>query len=187
MADMAKLGEQAAQVLDFWLVQTPPEKRFAQDDALDAHIAQEFGPLHSQLSQDVPPHWKADGSSVLAAIIVLDQFSRNIYRDSGLAYAQDDAALALTRLALGKGMDAEMSSDERQFLYMPFMHSERLDEVTYSIELMQQANLDTAEDYARRHAEVIARFGRYPSRNAALGRSTTREEAAFLADHPLGF
>ena len=177
----------AGDVLHFWLEEVPADKHFARDDALDATIAERFGALHAELAQGVPAHWTADPRSLLAAVIVLDQFSRNLFRDDGRAYAQDAAALALSCKALAAGDDAGMTALEKQFLYMPFMHSEQLADVERSIALMQSAGLDEAEEFARRHTAVIARFGRYPSRNAALGRTSTAEEEAFLADNPSGF
>ena len=177
----------ADDVLGFWLGEVPPDKRFMQDDAIDAQIEGRFGALHAQLSKGVPAEWQDDPRALLAAIVVLDQFSRNLFRDDGRAYAQDEAALALARKALAKRFDKGMTADERQFLYMPFMHSERLADVERSIVLMHAAGLAEGEEFARRHAEVIARFGRYPSRNEALGRATTAEEYAFLDEHPMGF
>ncbi|RIV93451.1 DUF924 domain-containing protein [Aurantiacibacter xanthus] len=177
----------ADEVLGFWLGKVPADKRFAQDDAIDVTIAQRFGPLHTELAEGVPPAWRETAHTTLAAIVVLDQFSRNMFRDDPRAFAQDDAALALAREALVKGFDAGMTGEEKMFLYMPFMHSEQLADVERSITLMHAAELAEGEEFARRHAETIARFGRYPARNAALGRATTAEEYAFLAEHPMGF
>ncbi|MEN7535958.1 DUF924 family protein [Aurantiacibacter flavus] len=177
----------ATEVLGFWFGEVPPDKRFAQDDAIDVKIAQRFGPLHAELTEGVPPAWRDDPRTMLAAIVVLDQFSRNMFRGDPRAYAQDEAALALAREALEKGFDKGMSGEEKQFLYMPFMHSERLADVERSITLMHAAGLAEGEEFARRHAEVIARFGRYPARNEALDRPTTAEEYAFLDQHPMGF
>ena len=186
-ASLSDPKQAAAEVLDFWLGEVPADKRFAQDDAIDVKIAQRFGPLHGELAEGVPPAWRDDPRTTLAAIVVLDQFSRNMFRDDPRAYAQDEAALALAREALGKGYDEGMSGDEKMFLYMPFMHSERLPDVEQSITLMRAADLSEAEEFALRHAAVIARFGRYPARNASLGRATTSEEYAFLDEHPMGF
>ena len=177
----------AAEVLGFWLGEVPADKRFAQDDAIDVKIEQRFGPLHAELSEGVPPAWRDTPRTMLAAIVVLDQFSRNMFRDDPRAYAQDEAALALAREALEQGFDEGMTGEEKMFLYMPFMHSEDLADVERSITLMHEAGLAEGEEFARRHAEVIARFGRYPARNEALGRATTAEEYAFLDEHPMGF
>ncbi|WP_137679547.1 DUF924 family protein [Aurantiacibacter suaedae] len=177
----------ASEVLGFWLGEVPADKRFAQDDAIDVKIEQRFGPLHSELAKEVPTAWHDDPRTILAAIIVLDQFSRNMFRDDPGAYAQDEAALALAREALDRNFDHGMTGAEKMFLYMPFMHSEDLADVERSITLMHEAGLAEGEEFARRHAEVIARFGRYPARNEALGRATTAEEYKFLDDHPMGF
>ncbi|MEO5707520.1 MAG: DUF924 family protein [Alteraurantiacibacter sp.] len=187
MAGEATPAAEAEDVLGFWLDDVPASKRFIQDDALDGEVAQRFGSLHASLSQGVPASWQTAPRPMLAAIVVLDQFSRNLFRNDRRAFAQDARAVALARTAIDSGFDQGMSSNEKQFLYMPFMHSERLADVERSIVLMHDVGLDDAEAFARRHAAVIARCGRYPSRNAALGRETTPAEAAFLADNPMGF
>jgi uncharacterized protein (DUF924 family) len=178
---------EADAVLSFWFDEMSPGQRFKRDDAVDADIAQRFGALHAALAQAVPPDWAATPRNMLAAVIVLDQFSRNLFRDDARAFAQDGAALALTNDALARGWDAELSSDEKQFLYMPLMHSEALADVENCIQLMHAAGHRSGEDFARRHAAVIARFGRYPARNASLGRASSAEERTFLANTPGGF
>jgi uncharacterized protein (DUF924 family) len=181
-----------ADVLRFWLEETPRDRHFARDDALDGAIRERFGALHALLSQAVPPGWRATAEGRLAAVIVLDQFSRNLHRDSAAAFANDAAALALARHALGAGDDRGASPLQLQFLYLPFMHAEdpgqqARSEGLFSALAADAPEMEAAADYARRHAEVINRFGRFPSRNAALGRESTDEERAFLADHPEGF
>lgn len=176
----------AQDVLDFWFALDDAE-RFKRDDAIDAEIAGRFGALHAELSSSVPPEWRDGPQAILAAIIVLDQFSRNLFRDDGRAYAQDPAALALTDEAIRNGWDGGMSADEKQFLYMPLMHSERLADVERCITLMHEAGHADGEAFARRHAAVIARFGRYPARNAALARESSADEAEFLRAKPMGF
>lgn len=187
LANSSDLPDQAAQVLAFWLDDIPADKRFARDDAIDRAIAERFGALHGQLSSGLPKSWLASPRGVLAAIIVLDQFSRNLFRDDARAFAQDALALSLTKQALADGLDAGLSVEEKQFLYMPLMHSEELADVERCTDLMGAAGHTDAEEFSRRHAACIARFGRYPARNAALGRATTKEEAAFLTDNPAGF
>jgi uncharacterized protein (DUF924 family) len=135
----------------------------------------------------VPPDWTATPHSLLAAVIVLDQFSRNLFRQDARAFAQDPAALALAEHAISREWDSGLAAREKQFLYMPLMHSEALADVERCIGLMHTAGHAAGEDFARRHATVIARFGRYPARNAALGRQSTPEEEEFLGATPHGF
>jgi uncharacterized protein (DUF924 family) len=179
--------ETAEAVIDFWLRDTPPEKRFARDAALDAEIARRFGTLHRALSKSMPDAWKADARTMLGAIIVLDQFSRNLFRDDPRAFAQDQAALELAWQAVVKGWDMELSVLERQFVYLPFEHAEDLAAADQSVALFEALGEPVGIDYAHRHKAVIEKFGRYPGRNKALGRDSTPAETKFLADHPEGF
>lgn len=174
------LNEEAADVLAFWFGQVKPERRFARDAKLDAEIRDRFGELHDRLSRHVPDEWLDNPEDLLAAVIVLDQFSRNLNRDDPQAYAADPVALNLTRLAMQRGWDELLGPDERQFLYMPFMHSEDPDDQDLAVELMEEIGNAEAADYARRHKDIIARFGRFPHRNTALGRESTSEEVEFL-------
>lgn len=178
---------EAQAVLDWWFNVLPPEKQFARDDAVDAEIRGKFGALHAQLSQGVPDAWLGDAQSMLAAIIVLDQFSRNLFRDDARAFANDPAALDLTETAIERGWDADLTPAERAFLYMPLMHSEHLPDVERCEALMAAAGLGNNADFAARHAETIRKFGRYPARNEALGRESTEAETALLRANPAGF
>lgn len=174
------LDDEAADVLAFWFDELKPEQRFARDAGVDATIRKRFGGLHARLSQRVHDDWTANPQALLAAVIVLDQFSRNLYRDDPRAFTNDAVALNLARLALKRGDDALMDATQRQFLYMPFMHSEDADDQDRCVELMQETSNAEAVDYAEQHKAIIDRFGRFPHRNEALGRETTAEEAAFL-------
>ena len=178
---------EAEQVIDFWLRETPSEKRFARDADLDAEIEKRFGALHSQLTLNVPDEWRTDARTMLGAIIVLDQFSRNLFRDDPRAFAQDSAALALAWQMVVDGSDMELSKLERQFVYLPFEHAEDLAAADQSVALFAALGEKIGIDYAHRHHAVIAKFGRYPGRNKALGRQSTAAELAYLADHPEGF
>lgn len=174
------LIDQAADVLAFWFDELTPQQRFAKDERVDTAIRTRFGQLHRQLSQHVPDEWTAGPQALLAAVIVLDQFSRNLYRDDPRAFATDAVALNLARLALKRGDDALLGETERHFLYMPFMHSEDRDDQDRCVELMQEIGIPEAIDYAEQHKAIIDRFGRFPHRNAVLGRDTTPDEAEFL-------
>lgn len=171
---------EAERVIRFWLDEVPADKRFAKDDALDTQIRDRFAALREAVLKDPEP-WRADGRTTLAAIILLDQFSRNLFRGDARAFAADPIAIGLTRLALERGWDVAMSGEERQFLYMPFMHSEDEADQRRGVRLFEQVDNPQALDFARRHLEQIERFGRFPQRNDALGRDTTPEEAAFMA------
>ena len=163
----------APAVLAFWFDEVKPGRWFAKSDALDAEIARRFGALRDELiatsakaSRDTPDH-------LLAAIIVLDQFSRNLHRGSAKALAADPLALDLAMLGLDRGWAAKYSVDERQFLLMPLMHSEEL--AVQDRALVEFAKIGDADvlAFAKLHHDQIARFGRFPGRNAALGRRTT--------------
>jgi uncharacterized protein (DUF924 family) len=173
-------------VLRFWFKETPEAKRFARDPALDAAIRARFAILHAHLVATRAEAWRDTAKAMLAAVIVLDQFSRNMFRKDGRAFAQDALALELANEAITQGFDDDLTPVERHFLYMPFMHSERLEDVERSIALIAEVNAEAAE-FGRRHRDVIARFGRYPGRNALLKRPSTPEEIAFLNEHPDGF
>lgn len=177
---------QGEAVLDFWLRETPPERRFAKDAALDAQIAARFGGLIDAVAACHAAGWRAHPRTLLAAVILLDQFSRNIRRGRADAFANDPLARGLTGEAIAKGWDRGMSPVERQFLYLPLMHCERLDAQVQSLPLFDAADANAA-DFARRHCAQIARFGRFPGRNAALGRETTPAEAELLEEPGAGF
>lgn len=180
-ADLGTAGGQvhaeADSVVRFWLIETPAEKRFAHDPALDAAIAARFGALRERVFAERAAGWRVSALARLAAIILFDQFSRNLFRDDARAYAADPLARALAREALAKGLGAGMIDEERRFLHMPFMHSERMEDQLLSLRLF-----GPGDEWARAHAAQIARFGRFPQRNAPLGRVSTAEELAFLAE-----
>lgn len=174
------MSTQAEEVLHFWLVETPFEMRFMQDRQLDDRIRQGFGPLHARLAKRVPPDWRDSPRTLLASVIVLDQFSRNLYRDDPRAYANDESARALTGQALEKGWDQRLGVEERYFLYMPLMHSESLEDQDLCVSLYTALGSQEGADFASRHRAQIRRFGRFPQRNEVLGRHSTPDEIEFL-------
>ncbi|WP_313082775.1 DUF924 family protein [Pulveribacter sp.] len=167
-------------VLQFWFDETPPRQRFARDDAFDASIRERFGELHASAVQGELWRWRATPEGRLAEIVVIDQFSRNLHRDSPLAFAHDAMALVLAQEAVSARADELLSPEQRSFLYMPFMHSESGRMQKESVRLFTALGRAENLDYAHRHADIIERFGRYPHRNAALGRPSTDEELQFL-------
>ncbi|TPW31940.1 DUF924 family protein [Pararhizobium mangrovi] len=176
-----------ADVLAFWFEELTPEHWFKPSAEIDARIRQRFAATHLMLARHIEEAWRRSPEGRLAATIVLDQFPRNIYRATPLAFATDELARNEARTAIEAGMDQLVPAERRVFFYLPFEHSEALEDQEWSVELI--ATLDHAEylDYARRHREVIARFGRFPHRNPILGRFSTRAEEAYLSTSDSGF
>lgn len=166
-------------VLSFWRA-AGRERWFKQDDAFDAEIRARFLATYQAAAAGDLDHWAATPEGALALVIVLDQFPRNIFRRSAQAFATDPAAHRVADAALARGFDSALPHEQRLFLYLPFMHSENLADQERCIALTRAAQLEDGLKYAELHADVIRRFGRFPHRNAALGRTTTEDEQAFL-------
>jgi uncharacterized protein (DUF924 family) len=177
----------AQTILDFWFTELTPKQHFAKDDALDAMIADRFGATLEAASRCELFAWRNAPEGRLAEIIVLDQFSRNVFRDTPRAFAQDALALALAQEFVADGSDATLPVERRKFAYMPYMHSESLIVHQEALRLFAQPGLEGNLDFERRHLAIIERFGRYPHRNAILGRESTAEEQAFLQEVGSGF
>jgi uncharacterized protein (DUF924 family) len=177
----------AREVLSFWFEDVPQDKWFAKDETLDRTIVARFGALRDRLLATGAAGWTNDAKTLLAAVIVLDQFSRNIHRGSGEAFAADALALDLTHRALARGWDTAIEPERRAFLYMPLMHAEDREEQRLSVDCFTRLGHADNLDFARRHRVVIDRFGRFPSRNAALGRVSTPAEQAYLSQPGAGW
>ena len=177
------------EVLDYWLGDIGPDGWYAAGDALDADIRARFGDLWTAARGGGLDHWVDGTVGTLAFIILCDQFSRNMHRGQADAFATDARALTAARQALALGNDMAAPEPERQFFYMPFMHAENLDDQTLCVRLFSERMPDTGADHlihARAHHAVIERFGRFPFRNAALGRTPTPAEDQFMADGAYG-
>lgn len=168
------------EVLQFWFEEAAPEQHFGRDGAFDAAIRTRFADTHRAAVHGELAVWRASPDGRLAEIIVLDQFSRNLYRDDARAFAADGMALVLAQEAIRAGADKDMPAVRRAFLYMPFMHSESRVIHLDAERLFRQAGLENNYVFALKHKAIIDRFGRYPHRNAVLGRLSTAEEEAFL-------
>jgi len=180
----------ADKVLDFWFNETDRQNWFERSDEFDQVIRDRFGDAVETARADGFTDWHDTARGCLAVIILIDQLSRNIYRDSPLAWSADDVGLACTKRALTRAYDADLGIDERKFLYMPLMHSEVLADQEQCVELF--ATLATDEDdvsldFAIRHRDIVARFGRFPHRNEILGRESTPEDLAFLKEPDSSF
>lgn len=171
----------AERVLAFWFEELAPAQWWRTDPAVDAACGARFGALHAALRDDVDLAWLMTPERALAAVIVLDQFSRNLHRGEAAAYAQDAKARSLAEDAIAKGLDVPLPPERRHFLYMPFMHSEETADQERAMELFATLGEDMLA-HARQHKAVIDRFGRFPTRNAVLGRESTPEEVAYLRE-----
>lgn len=172
--------EEAASVLAFWFEELEPAQWFAKDDSLDTLIRARFSSVHQAAANCELWPWRANPYGRLAEIIVLDQFSRNIFRDTPAAFECDRLALALAQEAISVGADRSMTPQECAFLYMPFMHSESLEVHDTAMELFDMQGLEQQFHFERKHRAILLEFGRYPHRNAILGRASTPAENAFL-------
>ena len=174
----------SAQVLHFWFEELPPEAWFRADPATDDAIRGQFLRLYRRLRDQPVETLATDPQHILAAIVVLDQFSRNMFRNSPEAFAGDRQALALANVAVAEELDLQLTPAERQFVYMPFQHDEDPVSQRRAVDLFTALGNAEALSYARHHKGIIERFGRFPHRNAILGRRSTPEEIAFLNAEP---
>jgi len=176
-------GDWRADVLKFWFG-LKPEKWWDGGTELDRRIKSDFLELWFDMKQLPVDSFLADPLTALAAVILFDQFPRNMFRGHADAYATDANALAIAKGAVDRGLDKELAPDERKFLYMPFMHSEKLEDQNRAVLLFTELRDDHQLGYAKHHRDIIERFGRFPHRNAILGRVSRPEEIAAGADKP---
>jgi uncharacterized protein (DUF924 family) len=169
----------AADIVSFWR-DAGPERWFLEDEAFDQIIHARFQKAHAAALRGELADWEENPEGALALLILLDQFSRNMFRGSARAFACDPLARALADRALARGFDQATAEIMRQFFYLPFMHSESLADQERSVSLYQAYGMFEELKYALDHRAIIARFGRFPQRNRALNRATTPAERAFL-------
>jgi uncharacterized protein (DUF924 family) len=167
-------------VLDFWFDPESKPHWFKQSDAFDQAVAERLGPLYARARAGEIDGWAVEPGGLLALVILLDQVPRNLYRGTPEAFATDDKALALARLAVDQRMDHGLGVDQRAFLYLPFEHAEDLADQERVVALFRALGDATYLDFAIRHRDVVARFGRFPHRNAILGRESSAAELQFL-------
>ncbi|MBL4783689.1 MAG: DUF924 domain-containing protein [Porticoccaceae bacterium] len=175
------------QILKFWFEEINPSQWWSKDEQLDLLIADRFSCIHSKAAQCELFEWRDTAEGRLAEIIILDQFSRNMFRDSPLSFANDSLALALAQEAILFGTDKELNPVQRSALYLPFMHSESLKIHEAAMLLYKENGLQSNLTFEIKHKEIIEKFGRYPHRNIALGRASTKEEIEFLKQEGAGF
>jgi len=169
-------------ILDFWFAPGRERQWFKCDDAFDGAIRRTLGADYERAARGALDTWRAWPEGCVALCILLDQVPRNLFRGEARAFATDEMARAVTHHALAAGFDGELPATQRLFLYLPLEHCESLAEQETCVRLFEDLGGDPDwAAYARAHRDIVARFGRFPHRNAALGRATTDEEAAFLA------
>ena len=169
-------------VLDFWFNHFGPKQWFGGGPEVDAEVRERFEPLWQSLRHEKALFFATSPDDALAAVILFDQFPRNIFRHEADAFATDDLALAISKLAIDAGFDTGMSKEHRQFLYLPFEHSENLADQDMSVELFDALGDPEILRYAIMHRDLIKRFGRFPHRNEILGRETRPEEVEAIAE-----
>ncbi len=175
------------QIISFWFEELEPSARWKKDDAFDALLVGRFSDIHARATRCELFEWRKEPEGRLAEIIVLDQFSRNMFRNSALAFAHDAMSLALAQEAIAAGADKPLSAAQRCFLYMPYMHSESLIIHEVAVELFRKNGIESNLEFEIKHKTIIERFGRYPHRNEVLGRHSSAEEVEFLKQPGSGF
>jgi uncharacterized protein (DUF924 family) len=165
-------------ILNFWFSKENNTKWFIKSEDFDSLIIKKFSTIYNKAAHGNLESWEETSDGILALIIILDQFPRNMFRTSTQSFATDAKALTLAKGAIAKGMDKELAAEQQRFLYMPFMHSENLKDQDISVALFAKDKM--SYNYAVRHREIIQKFGRFPHRNNLLGRKSTKEEIDFL-------
>lgn len=169
----------ASDVLAFWFV-AGQKRWFEKDEAFDAQISERFQAIYEDAAAERLGGWEMSAESALALVITLDQFPRNMFRGQASAFAADPLARAVADRAIARGFDRQAGMPARQFFYLPFEHSESLADQERGVALMRSTGDADLVKWAELHADIIRRFGRFPHRNAVLGRTATAEEQAFL-------
>ena len=174
------------EIIDFWFTELSSEQHFTKSDAVDERI-KSFVDVYTQVVERKTAQWAETAEGALAEIIVLDQFSRNMFRDDAACFAQDALALDLAQAAVAKGYDAELPSEQRLFMYMPYMHSESNEVHQEAVRLFESLGNEGTLKYEHIHKDIIDAFGRYPHRNKVLGRVNTPDEEKYLAENSESF
>lgn len=176
-------------VLTFWFEETHAAQWFQVNPDFDALVREKFADIYDKGKRGILDDWRRDADGCLALCIVLDQFPRNMFRGTRDAFATDAQGLVAAKFAVAKGFDQVLPPLKRRFIYLPYEHSENLNDQRKCVELFEKMKKDDplGHEYALRHLKVIEQFSRFPHRNAVLGRTNTPEEDAYLAQVPGGF
>jgi uncharacterized protein (DUF924 family) len=185
MNDNSPLNQQSTEILDFWFRELTPRQWFRGGAELDELVTRRFAPLLAKAVQNECDNWAVTPHGRLALIILLDQFSRHVFRDKAESFAQDSKAQQLCLDGIQSAMDAGLNSAERHFFYMPLMHSEDMKHQALSVEKFTELRneAESVLGFAKGHASMVERFGRFPHRNESLQRVSTPQEEVFLASN----
>lgn len=178
-----------AEILHFWFEETEPRQWFQKNDAFDQHVIERFLGCYKMAADGLCDGWRQDAEGCVALCIVLDQFPRNMFRGRPETFATDHKALLVAKHATANKFDEMVALEKRRFLYLPYEHSEDLQDQKRSVELFARIREGdpVGYEYALRHLQVIEQFGRFPHRNAILQRENTAEESAYLSQEGAGF
>lgn len=168
------------EILDFWFSDEVRPRWFDSTPAFDRKLRDDYEKLWRRAKHGDLDHWRHGADGCLALVILLDQLPLNMFRNQAESYATEVQAREIARLALERGFDRELPVERRAFLYMPFMHSEDPDDQALSVELYSQPGLEKNFRFAKHHRDIVDRFGRFPHRNATLGRDSTAVEVEYL-------
>lgn len=186
-APKASIDMDADVIIDFWFNEIEPSSWWKKDAALDKQIFDRFAAIHAAANQCELYLWRSSSQGRLAEILILDQFSRNMYRNTPDAFASDQLALVLAQEAVAQGIHEELESSRRLFLLMPYMHSESRSIHEVAVELFSVPGMEQNLEFEMKHKAIIDRFGRYPHRNGILGRNSSRDERLFLEEPDSSF
>lgn len=170
----------AEEILHFWFEEVGPDRWWTKSDETDEAIHERFADLWAEWRSRTPESFLGSAREALAGVILFDQFSRNLFRNDAQAFATDSLALAIAKGVLDRGLDAEMTDEELSFLYMPFQHSEDIAEQKRSLALFTALGNQHALDFAKKHYDIVERYGRFPHRNKVLGRADREGEGAAI-------
>lgn len=179
---MTTSAQGTAAILGVWFDEIGPDRWWVRSQETDDAIVDRFGDLWKEWRSRIPESFLGSAREALAGVILFDQFSRNMFRHHADAFSTDPLALAIARGAVDRGLDKDMSEDERSLLYMPFQHSEALADQDRAVMLFTALGNANSLGFAKKHRDMIARFGRFPARNAALGRANRPGEEAGIAE-----
>ena len=181
------MGTTASEVIKFWFEEIEPSQWWVKDEAFDEQIVKRFSAIHKSATRCELYDWRNTAEGRLAEVIILDQFSRNMFRDQAQSFQYDGLALMLAQEAIYAGADKQLNTIQRSVLYLPFMHSESAQIHSVALRLYQENGIQSNLDFEIKHKNIIDKFGRYPHRNKILGRSSTEQEIEFLKLPGSGF